>query len=213
MNLSLRLQKHFLLCVASYASSSVNFRIIWFCYYNRGKLLACSWQTKRNRKRDAEMKSSVSVLPLPVSPVLGFGTALCRRQEEDVSLYNGPGLSVSSQSLIQQSKPGSVASFEEPWLSCAPTCLSNRVQVFLNPEGYQPSLCRHLRSLTTHSWPKIQRDPVLPAACPAMHPLYPALLLTRSGFHWALALLCFAVLEGCCIVTTRWSCQRFPTAK
>lgn len=135
-----------------------------------------------------------------VSHVPGLGTALCRRQEKDVFLHSGPGLTVSSQSLIQQSKPGSVASFEEPWLSCAPTCLSNRVQGSLNPE---PSLCRCLRSLTTHSWPKIQRDPAWPAACPVKHPLYPALLLT---------ILWFSLSSGSSVLCCAWGLLQSDTS-
>lgn len=122
----------------------------------------------------------------------GFGTMFCRRQEKDVFLYSGPGLTVSSQSLIQQLRPGIL------WgvlaVPCSYIWFSNRLlkfwgisalSVWVPQVSYNPFLTQESKGF-------------MPAACPVKNPLHPALLLTSSGFHSA---LCLPVLEGCSRVT------------
>lgn len=143
------------------------------------------------------MKCPVSALTLPCEPYSWVWHNLLQKTREGYFPVQWPRthrqlseLDPATQTWLRGILWGILA------VLCSYICLSNRVQDSLNSEGYQPSLCRHLRSLTTHSWPKIWRD----SACQLWNIPY-TLPFVWPGLVFTV-LLCFAVLEGCCGVTS-----------
>lgn len=125
---------------------------------------------------------------------LGLAQPFAEGKRRIFSCDNGPGLTVSSQSSIQWPKTWVRGIF---WgilaVLCSYICLSNRVQVSWYSEGYQPSLCRPLKSLTIHLLTQDSRGFNLASCMPCE-----ASLLPCSSFDQFWFSLCSGSSVLCC---------------